>query len=376
MKRQKENLIITVLFCGVIALFFLLFWVLPKETSSLEERRVLAEAPQLSLGAVLDGSFEKESETYLADHFPCRKFFVGAYRYLQSYTGRNGESGVYRGEEGYLFQTPQREENRLRANAAAVKDFGEKSAVPVELMLVPSSGAVLESLLPQNHLSYGEEEQYREVKDILGDRVDCLPVGDGLHRSKDQEIYFKTDHHWTSYGAYLGYLTYCDAHGLTPLSEDAFAKKSFEDFYGTNYAKSGLWGTAPDTIELWLPPQEVTVEFTEDSQENSTTSPSLFFPEALQGMDPYNIYLNGNHSLVKITNDHVAEGTLLVVKDSYANALVPFLSQQYHTIYMVDLRYYRKQPVSALSEKIAPDSVLFLYSMAQFQEDTNFIWLK
>ena len=133
---------------------------------------------------------------------------------------------------------------------------------------------------------------------------------------------------------------------------------------------------APDTIELWQnkaqPKDSVTVEIT-DGKDSKKLS-SYFSYEQLENDDEYPVFLDGNHSLVRIKNSNVTGGKLIVVKDSYGHTIVPFLSQNYSEIIMVDMRYYKKE-ISALAEKEKADGILFIYSLDNLAADNNLAYL-
>ncbi|MDO4541979.1 MAG: DHHW family protein [Bacillota bacterium] len=373
---EKTKNIAAVAFCAILLLGAVLFFLLPKEDYSQEERRLLATAPKLSLNSLFTGAFSKESETYLADHFPGRKFFVGLYNYTRTYTGRNGENGVYKAKDNHLFSAPASPE-RLSGNLKAIGDFSNKTDIRTNIMVVPTAGSILSENLPKLHLNYNDEAILNTVKSSLAPSVNYVDVYSLFqNNSQKADIYFKTDHHWTSYGAYLGYSEYAKAHGWEPLPESTFVKKSYKGFYGTNYAKSGLWLTPSDTLTLWEPPDPVEVEIKNDDKARTQQHNSPFFPEVFSGPDPYNIYFDGNHSLVRIINENARSGKLLIIKDSYANALAPFLSQHYREVDMIDLRYFRQEQVSEFISQNDITEILFLYSLPQLCQDTNFLWLK
>ena len=161
-----------------------------------------------------------------------------------------------------------------------------------------------------------------------------------------------------------------------PVPESSFRKERINNFYGTSYSKSALWTVSPDKMDLWSnqeqPEGSVKVEIRDGSDVKS--SESYFFLERLNEDDKYPVFLDGNHSLVTITNSAAKGGTLVVIKDSYAHTIVPFLSQNYSKIIMADLRYYKKE-ISALAEEENADAVLILYSLDNLSADNNLAYL-
>ena len=195
-------------------------------------------------------------------------------------------------------------------------------------------------------------------------------------KAKTEQLYYKTDHHWTAKGAYECYRLLGEQMGYQPVGEESFRKDAAEGFYGTSYSKSALWWMSPDTLEYWSNTAQsegavtVTIKDGEDVKEHN----SYYFTEHFENDDKYPVYLDGNHSVTRIRNTDAPGGTLVVVKDSYANAIIPFLSQNYSEIIMVDLRYY-KNDVSVLAAQEHAEGILILYSLDNLSQDDNLSFL-
>ena len=142
------------------------------------------------------------------------------------------------------------------------------------------------------------------------------------------------------------------------------------DFRGSTYSRSALWLFPGDTIELWQGSDQLTVA----NAETEGVHEGIFYWERLEEADKYTVFLDGNHSLVRIQNPEKT-GKILVIRDSYSNCLGGFLAQSYGEVVLVDLRYYR-QSVSQLVREEAIDDVLVCYSCANFLTDTNLVLLK
>ena len=156
------------------------------------------------------------------------------------------------------------------------------------------------------------------------------------------------------------------------LTRDAFTVESFDGFYGSTYSRSGLWLTKGESVELW----NAGGSFRVTNGESETVSNDLFYRQRLEELDKYTVYLDGNHSLVRIENTEAqGKGKLLVIRDSYANCLGTFLAHSYESVVLVDLRYY-KNPVSELLAAEEFTDVLICYSLGNFMTDTNMIFLR
>lgn len=365
------------IFILFIAVFMVLFFVLPKSDFSPQEKRSLAAFPELSLSTLADGSFQKELDTYLSDHMPARNFFVGVDASYDLASGRNGENGIYLGSDSYLFPKPSKDSELLDKNAGFIKEFGDYSDIPVYMTLIPSSGYVNADKLPPVHEQYNDKELISSFASKIGDNITFIDVTDTLSsKAKDEALYYRTDHHWTAAGAFECYKALGEKMGYTPLSKDDFSVETHGGFYGTSYAKAALWTVAPDDIELWTDKAQGkdSVSVLIEDGKDKKTGESYFFKEQLENDDKYPVYLDGNHALVTIENKDAEGGTLIVVKDSYAHSIVPFLSRNYSKIIMADLRYYKNE-ISALAEKENADAVLILYSLENMSTDGNISYL-
>ena len=365
MKSGAKNKILIILFCGFVGIGAALFFALPKSDFSVNEKRALAAAPELLLKSIFDGSFESGVEEYLNDHFPAREALVAIDAYSALYTGRNGKNGVYKGKNGYLINVPVTpDEKKISANIEAVNAFAAKTGIPASMMIVPTAGYVLPDMLPAIHEDYKDGEIISDIYSRLNGvkTVDLV----SFFARFGADLYYKTDHHWTTEGAYEAYLAWAEESGITPIPRDMFTVETHGGFYGTTYSKSALWCEKSDDIELWKYPSDVTVQILDEGDEK--TSDSLYFEGHLSEPDKYPVFLDGNHAFERITNADAPEKRLLLIKDSYAHCLAPFLANHYSEIDMIDMRYYLSS-VSELAAERNYDEVLFVYGLSSVCED-------
>ena len=173
-------------------------------------------------------------------------------------------------------------------------------------------------------------------------------------------------------GAYTAYSTYMQEKGREYRAREDFTVQTEEGFYGTTYSRSALWMTPTEPLEMWHGSENLTVT----NGEAEGVHAGVFYEERLNEADKYTVYLDGNHSVVRIENpDNAGKGKLLVIRDSYANCLGCFLAESYETVVLVDLRYY-KNPISELYAQEGFDDVLVCYSLSNFMTDTNLVWLR
>lgn len=361
MKQIFEKLT-TALF--VLFLFGMLLagLIMPKESFSSMEKRYLAELPVLNLESISSGAWGEALETYLADHMPGREFFVGLNAYKELYLGLQAGADVQL-KDGRLIEAPNKmDNNAVQKNMKALNTFAQQVDGRVWMAIVPSTGWAM------GDAAYSDAEMIASVYENAAENVapiDLMQVFSG-----HPERFYRTDHHWNSAGAYAGYAALMEAMGKSYPQEDAFEKEVLTGvFQGSTYSRSALWLTPAEDVELWHG-SAVTVT----NGETQESHDGVFYRERLEEADKYTVFLDGNHSIVRIVNPQ-QEGRLLVIRDSFSNSLGCFLAESYGEVVLVDLRYYRK-PVSALAAEEAFDDILFCYSIGNFLTDTNIIWLR
>lgn len=354
-----------------------LFFVLPKKEYSSSEKRYLEQAPAFSFQSLISGDFGKDFEKFLSDQTAGRNFWVGLSAYYNYAIGNNGSTGIYKCHDDYLVNDPEKMDD-LSRNVGFINEFAEKCPVDTTVMVAPSTGYVCDDILPAVHKQYRDDEVFEEMKQQLSSAsfIDIRETFKNEYAAGNQ-IYYKTDHHWTAYGAYTAYRELGAALGYTPLEKSDYTVTEYPGFYGTTYSSSGFWLTPPDTVEVWDNPandSSVITAITDNGEE--TVQKDMFYLNHLEDDDKYPIYLDGNHPYTVIKNSAAtSDETLLVIKDSFAHSLVPYLADHYSEIIMVDLRYYTS-PVSRLVESEGVDRVLVVYSVDNLATDTNLGWLE
>lgn len=370
---------VVLLFIGIIVVMQAAFWLLPRRSFSENEKRVLSEAPQIDAAGIADGSVFRSIESYLSDHFPGRELWVGANAYLENAEGRGATEDIVRGTDDWLFTAPVSDDREtLWDNMQAITTFAEKQSVPVTMMAVPSAGAVVSDKLPALHLPYPDADLLEEARRIAGNTLHWVDLyTDFCSAEQPERLYYRTDHHWTSEGAYRAYCLLMEELGQSSVPRDDFTVEQISGFYGTSYSKSGLWLTEPDTLELWTDSdiQAVTTVY-DANRADPVTREGMFFREYLEDADKYPVFLSGNHARVHIETNADSGKRLLVIKDSYAHALAPFLAEEYSTIDLIDLRYFKQQTISSWLEENPADEILLVYGLSSLAEDKNLQWLE
>ncbi|MBQ3417085.1 MAG: hypothetical protein IJH32_04550 [Ruminococcus sp.] len=378
MKKSKLRLIPMFVFLVFVFSLTAMFFILPKKEYSSSEKRYLQQAPAFSFEDLFSGKFGDEFETFLSDQFGFRNFWVGLSSYYQLAIGNNGSTGIYFGKNDYLLNDPCGD-GRLTTNTEVIAEFAAKHPdIPTTVLIAPSTGYVCPDVLPAVHKEYKDDAYFEMFREKLTS-VDFVDVRERFQNEYENghQIYYKTDHHWTSYGAYTAYQELAAAMGFTANSQDAYEKTSYPGFYGTTYSSSSFWLNPPDDIEVWenhAHDGKIKVTVTEGA--DVTENDDLFFYSHLEEDDKYPVFLDGNHAYETIENTAASsDEKLLVIKDSFAHSLVPFLSDHYASITMIDMRYY-KQNVSQLIEQEGFDRILFIYSVDNLSSDTDLVWLE
>lgn len=372
---KKSRYAVAIVFIAFIAIFAVLLAALPKQEYSQNEKKMLAGFPEASFETLTSGEFSSDLDTFTSDQFPFRELFVGINSYYDLLSGRNGASGVYKCSDGYLVAVPEELDAELCArNVERLAQFAKDNDLPATMMIVPNAGYMLTDKLPANHESYPDDEIY-DIAAKNADGVSLIDLRGVFAENSDKQIYYRTDHHVTTEGAYLMYTAFCEAQGLEPV--DAFAEKeTLIDFYGTNYSKSGLWLEQPDVVEIWHSANDYGYEVTVDDVSEKNTYDSLYFYEHDENMDKYPVFLNGNHALVTVKNEDVKNGRrIMIIKDSFAHCFSTFLCENYEELIMVDMRYYRGN-VSELAASEGVTELLFLYGADNISGSTDIAWLQ
>lgn len=291
------------------------------------EKRMLAQKPRWKTEDILDGSYTAAYEEWLTDQFPARDQWISLKTRCELLLGKKEIDGIFVGKDGFLFSEGTRAADWDRLEMQAEERFGAEA---VSRIHVPAAGAVLEEKTP-----YGIAFSMRDDE-----------VSRNLCAHREEYIYYRTDHHWTMLGAYYAYEAWAKERGLCPVPlSELRAETVREDFLGTHYARLH-YAKQKDTIELYDPGTECSAVY--DLGESDLSG--LYQPEFLDSEDAYRFFLDGNHAVVQIGTGQ-KEGHLAVLKDSFANCLIPFLTAHYEKITVVDPRYFRADPVLWLSEQ-------------------------
>lgn len=350
--------------------------IIPDKDFSESENRVLKKRPDFSWDKLLKGKFTTDYEEYITDQFVFRDFWVSMKSAVEIGLHKKDSNGVYLGKDGYLLQKVDKiDKSILNKNIEAINTFAKDNpSTSMYFLLAPNSVEVLKEKLPKFAPHKDQLSIINKVKKDLNSKVKFVDVYNDLASHKGEYIYYKTDHHWTSLGAYYAYKNLALTMGNSPLNIDDFNIEEVTDkFYGTLYSKGNYRFINPDSIHIFKPKVELKykVEYLDNGKSNS----SLYELGHLEKKDKYSVFLDGNHALVTISTGANTGRKLLVLKDSYAHSLVPFLTNHYDEIHMIDLRYFNMD-IDDYMKQFNLNEVLLLYNVSSFTEDNSIAKIK
>lgn len=353
-----------------------LFW--PKRTQIELENRKAAQSPAFSIEGLLDGSWQSSFAIWMQDQFVLRDQWINAQRATDEIVFQKvEEGGILIGKDQWmftkLFTVDDSTQKQLDKNVQAVSDFAAKYPGKVTFLLAPSASVIYSEELPAGAPMVDENAMLDEIFSEIGQSADVLDLRDVFTANKDQYLYFKTDHHWTPLGAYLAYQQFCTLKGLTPFDCAAQESATVEDFQGTHYSATRLWNVENDSITYYPLENPMTIfRITGEAQYEPETTENLINTEKFSTRDKYAAFLDGNNGYSVIEGN--GTGSILVVKDSYANSFIPYLTENYAKIGVVDFRNFKYGLDSTIVQE-GYDQILILYNFQTFIADTNLIYI-
>lgn len=372
-KRLLKTAPIAVIFAVFILVFTLLDMSFTNRARSEMENRPLATRPKLSWSVLMDGSYDEKFDTYINDQFVGRDWWITLKSFAEIALLKTENNGVLYGKDEYLFgKLDMLDRERYPQNTRYLSEFFTKyPQQQMTLLLAPNSYEILTHKLPFGFRGVDETGEIAGIYGSLPKNVRALSLTERYRDAalSGAELYYRTDHHWTTEGAYLAVEKYAKTVGKTlpPLSEIPVLRRE-SDFLGTYYSKAKKAGQRTDTLTLYdTPVVSVTID---DSEKQG-----LYDLEKLSTRDKYAAYLWGNNNVTKIVSRESDDPSrLLVIKDSYGNSLVPFLTYLYDEITVLDLRYL--QGVESFLEAGQFEDLLLCYNFETFTQDGNLAKLR
>ena len=367
--RKNLQKLLAVVFLLALAATLGVNLLTPEREFSENENRLLASRPALTWDSVKDGSFMAALGDWQADQFFARDKWIALNLKWNTLLGRSEANGVYLCDNGYLIAAPETpDEAALQNTREAMQAFSARHPdVTVRAMIVPGAAASLGEFLPENAPVRDQQRDIDAALAPLSGSLQIVDVSETLRANALQGTYYRTDHHWTSFGAYCAFLSAAPELGIAqPVS---YAPHTVSvSFEGTLASRSGSHAVK-DRIDVYEP-LDPGSEFMVTYNATLEKSRSLFVSEMLEEKDQYTLFFGGNHPRLTVRTTAQTGRVLLVFKDSYANAFIQFLTPYYDQIILIDPRYYYDD-VNALMKSEGVTEVLYLYSADTFLTDKS-----
>lgn len=346
----------------------------PKQLFSEQERRNLQTWPEISRSSIFSGQFMQDFEKFANDQMPYRDFLLGINRLLLTLQQRSDNGRVIFCNDDYLVKLTSNNMKQVEKNIRYLNSLNltsnEDDPQNFYLMLIPNASSVIRSELPAGSPTLDQIEFINDTYNKLSNfkTVNCY---DNL-LALGKKAYYRTDHHWNSLGAYNGALSYLQTMGSDLPAESEYQKTVIkDDFLGSLYAQTGGFNQTPDCIEVWQhQDNNLNNKVRCYDQKNKLIGNGIYRRDELFSFDPYRVFLGENQGFMMIDTGIENGKNLLLIKDSYSNSMVPFLTYKYQRIYIVDLRFLDKSLKQMLHEYKVQD-ILIAYNVDSFLTDNN-----
>lgn len=352
----------------IVAFAFNLFSKDKKYSES--ENRMLAQKPVFSMANLTSGKYMKDMEDYVTDQFFMRDKWINLKVLEDLALGKKESNGVYIGKKDYLMEIPTApNQEALDNNLDAISNFSVSHPdINTVMTLIPNAAYIYDHLIPRNAPVRDQEKDIKYVMNAVSTSLNFVDLTKTMSSHKEEDIYYKTDHHWTTLGARYAFDALSTALGIEKPTQEYKIYPVTHSFQGTLASKSG-YDKALDTIEIYVPQgvnTDCVVNFTDEGKKTA----SVYESAALEKKDKYEVFFGGNHTRIDISTPMEGKKNLLLFKDSYANCFIPFLVPYYRNIIVIDPRYFYDDIESLISDNEITD-VLFLYNVNTFLGDNS-----
>lgn len=329
------------------------------------EFRYLTKFNEITFDKIINRETMDNIEEYISDHYPFRESFIKIKNRFELLIGKQSINNVIVTDK-YLIEQYNGFDNKDKL-IDVLNTFKDNNDIDISLMLVPTSISINTNYLNKYQ---NTDEQINDIKYIYDklNNINKVDVYNTLKKeNKNKEMYYKTDHHWTTFGALEAYKVF------SKNNENIDLRKVSSKFRGTIYSKV-LISDLYDDIYIYDISDELKVTYYLGTKNDIKESVYNF--SYLDSKDKYSIFLDNNKPLIKIENKSLdKDNNILVIKDSYANSFIPFLTRDYKEIHVIDPRYYNLS-ISEYIKKNKIKEVLFLYNMNTINDDTGIYKIK
>lgn len=377
--KKYASFLTLILFLSLIFSLSLAFVILPDQVFSEEENRSLRTLPSFSFESLLSGDYSESINDYFADQFPMRDTFVGWKGIVELWQGKGGNNGIIAGKSDQLARRlfdVRRADGSVTNDIDVVDPAVLTSAADAIERVDESLTCPFTVMLPPRPIDVAADafDYPKEIGNTLTNNLSALIpkhisavdlTTEFQQRYKNGEyVYYRTDHHWTTLGAYYAYCALMHEWGMEAeiLPPESFTQvTASKNFYGTLWSAGGMKWIDPDSVELWLLGNEDDFCVTADGR----AVDGFYNRSYLQKKDKYSVFLDGTHDVVTVTKKGTTDRpTLVLFKDSFANSLAPFLAQHFDLV-LLNLSSTRTDftSISTYARDYGADRVLLLYSL-------------
>jgi len=386
--NNKIHLVNVIVFCGILLLGGIASLAMKKETVSVMENRKLATFPEYSDSTFWGGKFFKDIEAYYADNFPLRDKWIGFSGSFRNKLGfQSSEIKMYDPTNDADAGIKGKDTTKDKISDGPLKDDGATGEVKKRVFVFKnrafemfgggeamgksyanvinsynkllSPGIQVYNLIIPVALEFEITEKYAKLQkpnrpaieniyNTLDANIKKVWAIDEIRKHREEYIYFNTDHHWTSLGAYYAYRAFCETAGLTPVSLDTIPYKTKASFLGSLYRltrDAGLQNN-PDSVRYYV--FRDSLNFYVGSTKIGQWTKSKMYGEGASGPNSYSVFLQGDLPIVKMETQKKNGRKIAIVKESYGNAFAPWLVNNYEKVIVVDQRYYTGDFVAML----------------------------
>lgn len=366
--NKRQYLKSAILFLILIFTFPVIMIFSDKEEFSQTENRSLAKFPKISAETIKDKSCMNGIETYLSDHFPKRIEWVKAKLNFEITTGKELINDVYICDDMFMEKLPEPDYDEIDVSVESINKYADTYETKVFAMIAPTSSGIYKDKLQPYLSQIDQKKMISNVYEKFDMNVNVIDIYSSMYAMRDEYIYYRTDHHWTTQGALTAYKAAARKMGIVGYNDYEVIEAS-DDFKGTFYSKCLYDEIQADTIDVYRPVNKIgATSVTLSDGINDELRDDIYFPEFLETNDKYCYFLGQNRALTYIKTNAESRKKLILIKDSYANSFVPFILQNYSEVAVIDLRYVN----SKITNYVNPDEydhTLFLYNASTFSTD-------
>ncbi len=373
--KKLKNYPILLLFFGFILVFSAIDMMMPDKDFSEFENKYLQKKPKLTIDSLYNNEYAPKYEKYINEQFLLRNKWIDLKSRIEFFMGKTENNSIIYGKDNFMFDKVQKiNEKQLDKNIENVKKFLEKyNDKNIKFALAPNSYEILKDKLPYGLKLFNQKDMINSIYAKLSENknVEVFNFIDALNSHKDEYIYYKTDHHWTNLGSYYAYVEFMKGLGKDYVDINKLEAHEIEGFLGTYFSKAKKFNSDFDKITYY----DVNVEKMSIADKEYS---GIYDYEKFKTRDKYAAFLYGNNDLTIITNKNSEnkqnKSRILILKDSFGNSFVPYLTYSYDEVYVLDLRF-NSQKVSEIMEKYDFNDILIMYSASNFIDDINIMKL-